>query len=304
MVVCAWACFVAGLAMGQPRGPSARPQYGDEVIILRTVAGDAVLALYPEVAPKHVEQILKLVKLAVYDHTRFVRVEPNFVIQLGEPDVIRGKPLTPDQKAAIKSLPLEISPAVRHQRGTLTMARQDNDKNSARTSFSVVLGNAEHLDGNYTIFGEVAQGMEVFDRMVEVPRRPGTTEPTVPLEVYKAEVVSRKAVGGNVDKLKLRPAVSITPTLEPLPRELIEQVSVVVGGLLLIVAVAVAGFVLGQQLPARYLQAFFLIIVLSAGFLIFLILAPYGRYNSYLALGLFLAVLALLRLMSRFESPS
>ena len=88
---------------------------GDERILLRTNRGDLVLALYPDVAPRTRAQILKLVRLGVYDSTRFHRVEPGFVVQLTNAQN-RKQPLSPEQRQAIVKLPAEFS-ALPHRAG-------------------------------------------------------------------------------------------------------------------------------------------------------------------------------------------
>lgn len=159
------------------------PKLADERIRLRTSMGDIVLALYPEVAPKHVAQILRLVKLGVYDGMHFHRVEPGFVAQLsGHHD--RETPLTPGQAAAVTRIPAEFS-SIRHRRGILSMARFD-DPDSAETSFSILLGPAPHLDGKYTVFGHVESGLDVVAAIERVERH--VTRPKRRVSLHRAEV--------------------------------------------------------------------------------------------------------------------
>ncbi len=138
-----------------------------ERVLLITDYGHIKLAFYPEVAPEHTRQILKLVSLGAYNTTHFHRVEPGFVLQLSEVEN-RTKPLSAEQKAALKKIPGEFS-QIKHRRGLLSMARWE-DPNSAESSFSIMLGPAPHLDGSYTIFGEVVAGMETVDKIVGLPR--------------------------------------------------------------------------------------------------------------------------------------
>ncbi|HJT79047.1 MAG TPA: peptidylprolyl isomerase, partial [Gemmataceae bacterium] len=140
------------LAAVLPARAEAPPRLAPERVVLRTVAGDVVLALYADVAPGHVHQILKLVRLGAYDGTHFCRIDPTFVAQISTA-YDRLSPLTPEQRAAIHPLKAEFS-GLRHRRGTLSMARDDGKPDSAETSFSVLLADAPHLDGKYTVFGE------------------------------------------------------------------------------------------------------------------------------------------------------
>src|ERR1700722_9470629 len=138
-------CGLLALAQTPATAESGGARVARERIVLHTVAGDVVLALYPDVAPRHVRQMLRLVQLGCYDGTHFSRVEPGFVIQLA--DVYqRRQDLTREQAAAIHRVPAEFSKALKHGRGTLSMAHFDDDPDSAETSFSIVLSEQPHLD--------------------------------------------------------------------------------------------------------------------------------------------------------------
>src|SRR5262249_8376418 len=167
------------------------PRAGPERVVLHTAAGDIVLALYPDVAPRHVEQVLHLTRLGVYDTTHFYRVEPNFVVQVSTA-LDRTEPLTAAQRAAVHPLPAEFARGG-PRRGVLSMARQDNDPDSAETSFSILLADAPHLDGKYTVFGHVESGMDVVDEICRVPRN-AKHQPLVRVEVQRAEAVDAAAL--------------------------------------------------------------------------------------------------------------
>ena len=160
-----------------------------ERIRLRTNFGDLTLALYPDVAPHHVEQMLRLVRLGVYDTVGLSRIQPGFLIQTGYATFRSGAALTPDQKAGIHALAAEFSD-LEHRRGTVSMVLNDNaDPHSARASFFILLDDAPFLDGGYTIFGEVTDGFETLDRIAAVPRN----EKNLPLEqveIVKAVVIT------------------------------------------------------------------------------------------------------------------
>src|SRR6185436_7315530 len=121
-------------------------------VVLHTIAGDVVLAFYPDAAPGHVQQILALARAGVFDTTHFFRIEPNFVAQISVAED-RTTPLTESQKGLIHKLKAELHPTLKHHRGTLSMAHADGDVDSGETSFSILLADAPHLDGQYTIFG-------------------------------------------------------------------------------------------------------------------------------------------------------
>lgn len=136
---------------------------------IKTKFGDMEMKFYPEVAPKHVENFLALAKSGFYNGTIFHRVIPGFMIQGGDPNT--KDPNKPDTygmggpshrvKAEFNSIP--------HRRGIVSMART-NDPNSAGSQFFIVVKDSNFLDGQYTVFGEVVKGMEVADKIVNLPR--------------------------------------------------------------------------------------------------------------------------------------
>jgi cyclophilin family peptidyl-prolyl cis-trans isomerase len=272
------------------------PRLSRERIVLHTAAGDVVLALYPDVAPKHTEQILRLVRLGVYDTTHVCRVEPRFVAQLSTA-LDREEPLTPEQQAAIHRLPAEFS-RVPHRRGTLSMAREDNDPDSGETSFSVLLGDAPHLDGKYTVFGEVVSGMDVIDEICKVLRR--GNQPVVRVEVSKATVVDSPEALASVPLAGPRP-VEVPESLRPHEASRPWEMT---GGVALMVLCGLGCVWLADRLPRRVLLSLNLIGVLVGGFLLFVLLAPAAQTHTSVALGLFLGLLGVLKLMSRFECPA
>jgi cyclophilin family peptidyl-prolyl cis-trans isomerase len=142
------ACAV-GAAAQEPDAP----RVAAERIVLRTNVGDMVLALYPDVAPRHTEQLLKLARMGVFDGVNFFRVESTFVAQLSDARYKQPAP-SPEQLEAVHPLQAEFS-GLKHRRGTLSMARYDDRPDSGETSFSILLGDAPHLDGKYTVFGQL-----------------------------------------------------------------------------------------------------------------------------------------------------
>jgi cyclophilin family peptidyl-prolyl cis-trans isomerase len=137
-------------------------------VLLRTSLGDITLEMDPSVAPEHVRNFLKLVQTGWYDHTAFHRLIPGFVVQGGMASTRAGGASHPADRWVRKLKP-EFSKG-NHVRGTLSMARGD-ELDSASTSFFIVLGPAPHLDGKYTIFGRVLDGLEVLDLIEKTPRQ-------------------------------------------------------------------------------------------------------------------------------------
>ena len=181
-------------------GENDLKKLSNERIIFRTNFGDIMMALYPNAAPKHTEQVLKLVKAGIYDGMTFHRLEHNFVLQINNHDN-RIKPLTPEQKAVIHNIPAEFN-EIPHRRGILSMARMDGDNNSAETSFSFLLADSPHLDKQYTAFGQVVAGMSVIEA-IETIQSDASNKPAMEIIVNKAEVIS----DGNFSNMNLHPAI-------------------------------------------------------------------------------------------------
>src|SRR5262249_44547461 len=140
----------------------AAPALGPDRVVLETNAGDVVLGLYPQAAPKTVAHILDLVRSGAFDGADFFRVIPGFIAQVDVNQ--RATPMPAAARAvAARTVPLELAPGLIHERGVLSMAHYDGKPNSGGTGFSVLLGPAPSLDHQYTIFGDVEQGMDVVD---------------------------------------------------------------------------------------------------------------------------------------------
>ncbi len=173
------------------------PRVADERVVFRTVAGDMVFALYPDVAPETVARVLRLVRFGAYDTTHFGALEPGFYLQLFNTDE-RLSPLTDAAEQALKSPGLVNAEPSRlpHRRGTLSMPPAP--EGSVVSAFSIMLGDAPHVDGRQTVFGYVEAGLDVLDRLERMPRWNGTQRPAVRLTVLQAEVVSAKDLPGLV----------------------------------------------------------------------------------------------------------
>jgi dolichyl-diphosphooligosaccharide--protein glycosyltransferase len=137
---------------------------------LQTNYGNITMQFFPDVAPKTVESIVKLIDSGFYDGIKFHRVIPDFVIQAGDPNTKSGDKSTWGFGGPGFFLPAEISD-LKHTRGMVSMAHP-GDPNKAGSQFFIVVKDAPHLDGKYTIFGKVVEGMDVVDNIVQVPRDP------------------------------------------------------------------------------------------------------------------------------------
>lgn len=127
---------------------------------------DVVIKMRPDLAPQHVAQISKLVGEGFYDGLSFHRVIDGFMAQGGCPNGT-------GMGGAKENIPAEFSKAP-HNRGVCSMARAQNP-NSASSQFFICLDNANFLDGQYTVWGEVESGMDTVDAIPkgEPPRYPG-----------------------------------------------------------------------------------------------------------------------------------
>ncbi len=154
--------------------------------VLETTHGRIAIDFYPDRAPNHVRNFLRLVDAGVYDGIAFHRVVPGFVIQSGHLPA-RRDPLTDRQQRFVQNLEPEFS-ATPHVRGIVSMARLD-DPASASTSFFIVTDTASELDGVYTVFGVVVEGLDVVAAIEAVPTNGET--PVERVEIVDAEVVRR-----------------------------------------------------------------------------------------------------------------
>ena len=130
-------------------------------------SGDVVIKLRPDLAPGHVERITELAQEGFYDGVVFHRVIPGFMAQGGDPTGTgMGGSDRPDLKAEFNAEP--------HVRGTCSMARTQVP-DSANSQFFICFDDAHFLDGQYTVWGQVASGMELIDSLAvgEPPANPG-----------------------------------------------------------------------------------------------------------------------------------
>jgi peptidylprolyl isomerase len=141
-----------------PIAAQSAPLDPQNTIYLTLKTGRVVIKLRPDLAPMHVDRIKELTRKGFYDGLNFHRVIPNFMAQTGDPngDGSGGSSL-PNQRA-------EIKPSAHFGRGTVGMARTE-DMNSANSQFFICLGDAPWLDGQYTVWGEVVEGMEFVDQI-------------------------------------------------------------------------------------------------------------------------------------------
>jgi peptidyl-prolyl cis-trans isomerase B (cyclophilin B) len=133
--------------------------------VLETSSGPVTIEFFPDKAPEHVRNFLRLASAGVFDGTGFHRVVRGFVIQTGSLTT-RG-PLTEKQQKFVHNLQPEFNDT-KHVKGIVSMARGD-DPASATTSFFIVTGDGSSLDGKYTAFGRVVDGMAAVEAIEQSP---------------------------------------------------------------------------------------------------------------------------------------
>lgn len=153
--------------------------------VIKTKFGDMEIMFFPDKAPNHVQNFVKLAKSGYYNGTIFHRVIPGFMIQGGDPNTKDPKkPETYGMGGPSEKLKAEFNDTP-HRRGIVSMART-NDPNSAGSQFFIVVKDSNFLDGQYTVFGEVVKGMDVADKIVNLPRNPRNDLPNERVEITVA----------------------------------------------------------------------------------------------------------------------
>jgi len=149
--------LLAGLMLAGVLSHSVQAQEPENMLEIELDHGTVVIEMLPEVAPRHVERIKELARNGFYDGVIFHRVIPGFMAQTGDPTGSgRGGSQKPDLPAEFSDVPFE--------RGTVGMARTA-DPNSANSQFFIAYAAAPHLNGPYTVWGRVVEGMDHVDKI-------------------------------------------------------------------------------------------------------------------------------------------
>src|SRR5919202_3080314 len=152
--------------------------------VITTTFGDIVLEFYTKDAPNTVQNFKELSKRGFYDGLIFHRIVPGFVIQGGDPNT---KDSTNRSKWGTGGPGWNIKAEFnknKHSRGVLSMARSQ-DPDSAGSQFFIVLKDSSFLDGQYTVFGRVIQGMDVVDKIASL----NTDSSDAPVDVEKSKML-------------------------------------------------------------------------------------------------------------------
>ncbi|MBT8242320.1 MAG: peptidylprolyl isomerase [Nitrosopumilus sp.] len=172
----------------------------DPVVILETTSGEIVIGFFPNDAPKHVENFIKLSTSGFYEGVLFHRIIPGFMIQGGDPNTIDGDPSTWGTGGPSTSVDAEFN-TIKHNRGIVSMARSA-DPNSGGSQFFIVHQDSNFLDEQYTVFGRIIteESFETLDKIaaVETGDRDNPLDPEK-VRITKATVVSISEIPNVID---------------------------------------------------------------------------------------------------------
>ena len=160
----------------KPNGPK------EDFAIVSTSYGDMTIQFFEGAAPKHVESFKLHANNGYYNGTIFHRVIPGFMIQGGDPNTkgdnkasygtgghaAKYYGIGDEKNSKTWNLPAEFN-NIKHSRGILSMARS-NDPNSGGSQFFICATDVPHLNGKYTVFGQVIDGDEIIDQIINLPR--------------------------------------------------------------------------------------------------------------------------------------
>ena len=182
----------------KPHEPLASKPDKNMVAVLETTAGTIVIAFYSDEAPGHTVAFQNMFRLGFFDGTTFFRVIPKHIIQGGDPNTKDDNPYDDGLgQESQRRLAAEFSPRLRQVRGTVSAAHQTGDNDSATSQFFIVTGPERQLDGKYTIFGHVVEGMEVVDAIAAAPLRTDDLRlrerPVDPVRITRGYLRPRKA---------------------------------------------------------------------------------------------------------------
>ena len=143
-------------------------------LVIELKTGRVLIELYPRIAPKHVERVKTLARQGFYNGIVFHRVIEGFMAQTGDPTG------TGTGGSKLGNVPAEFSNQVAFERGTVGAARSA-DENSADSQFFIVLARSPHLNGKYTLWGKVIEGMQHVD---QIKRGEPVVNPDKMIKVY------------------------------------------------------------------------------------------------------------------------
>jgi cyclophilin family peptidyl-prolyl cis-trans isomerase len=162
-----------------------------EVAVIETSYGKIVLEFFPNAAPNHVANFKKLAKQGFYDGSQFHRVIAGFMIQGGDPNSKDADPSNDGTGNAGYQIKAEFN-KISHKKGIVSMARGAYSVDSASCQFFIMLADQPRLDGQYTVFGEVIEGMDVVEKIGKV-KTDSRDHPVQPVVMKKVTIEKRAA---------------------------------------------------------------------------------------------------------------
>ncbi len=159
---------VVFLYKNEAKGENEMEKLKNTRAVIETKYGNIELKFYPDIAPNHVKNFIKLSMEGVYDGAIFHRVIPGFMIQGGDPNTKGQNKNIYGTGGPGYNVKAEFN-KTSHKRGILSMARSQHP-DSAGSQFFIVVNDSQFLDNQYTVFGEVVNGMEAADKIVNLPR--------------------------------------------------------------------------------------------------------------------------------------
>ncbi len=164
----------------------------ETLAVIETDLGDITLEFFPDDAPDHVENFVRLAETEFYDGTIFHRIIPGFMIQGGDPNTISGDPSTWGQGGPADNVDAEFN-TIKHNRGIVSMARA-TDPNSAGSQFFIVHQDSTFLDEQYTVFGRIVteESFQTLDLIAAAPtgNRDAPLDPGK-VRITKIDIVDR-----------------------------------------------------------------------------------------------------------------
>ena len=176
-----FALICAAPAIAQPLPAGLDKQ---NAIVIDTTKGRVVIKLRADIAPQHAERIKQLAREGFYNNVPFHRVMDGFMAQTGD-----GKNFDGTGGSKYPNLKQEFS-SVHFKRGIVGMARRGDSVDSANSQFFIMFGDGAPLDGQYTVIGEVVQGMDVVDKLKKAPPGSQGGAVTDPDKMVKVQVAS------------------------------------------------------------------------------------------------------------------
>lgn len=178
-VIAALICVAPAIAQPLPANLDKQ-----NAIVIDTTKGRIVIKLRPDLAPHHAERIKQLARDGFYNNVPFHRVMEGFMAQTGD-----GQNFNGTGGSKYPNLKQEFS-NVHFKRGIVGMARRGDSVDSANSQFFIMYADAPSLDGQYTVIGEVVQGMDVVDKLKKAPPSSPSGTVTDPDKMVKVQVAA------------------------------------------------------------------------------------------------------------------